>query len=107
VLVRRGTCPPVGKIADANALDGQTWVIRYQPLYARVKTVDDSVALQFASLSINAAADHADAMRFVSQRAEPFRVGDLPNLRPEQQTDLARTLIVSGFLVRLPEPESS
>ena len=26
----------------------------------------------------------------------------LPGLRPEQQTDLARTLIVSGFLVRLP-----
>ena len=34
---------------------------------------------------------------------EPFRVGDLPGLRPEQQTDLARTLIVSGFLVRLPD----
>jgi Cupin superfamily protein len=107
VLVRRGTCPPVGKIADANALDGQTWVIRYQPLYARVKTVDDGVTLQFASLSINAAADHAAAMRFVSQRAEPFRIGDLPGLRPEQQTDLARTLLVSGFLVRLPESESS
>ena len=66
VLVRRGTCPPVGKIAGANALDGQTWVIKYQPLYARVKTVDDGVTLQFASLSINAAADHAAAMRFVS-----------------------------------------
>jgi lysine-specific demethylase/histidyl-hydroxylase NO66 len=41
-------------------------------------------------------------LRFVSASTEPFHVGDLPGLRPEQQTDLARTLLVSGFLVRLP-----
>jgi ribosomal protein L16 Arg81 hydroxylase len=102
VLVRRGTCPPIGKIADANAIDAETRVMKHQPLYARVKQVDDGVTLQFASLSINAAADHEAAMRFVAHSAEPFRVGELPGLRPHQQTDLARTLIVSGFLIRLP-----
>jgi ribosomal protein L16 Arg81 hydroxylase len=101
VLVRRGTCPPVGKISSANGIDGQTWVVKHQPLYARAKTLDDGVTLEFASLSINAAADHEAAMRFVARSAEPFRVGDLPGLRAEQQTDLARTLIVSGFLTRL------
>jgi len=102
-LVRRGQCPPVGKIADAKAIDAQTLVVKYQPLYSRVKAVDDGVVLEFASLSINAAADHEAAMRFISSSTEPFRVGDLPGLRPAQQTDLARTLIVSGFLVRLPD----
>ena len=29
VLVRRGTCPPVGKITSANAIDGQTWVVKH------------------------------------------------------------------------------
>jgi bifunctional lysine-specific demethylase and histidyl-hydroxylase NO66 len=42
-------------------------------------------------------------MRFASSSTGPFRVGDLPGLTVKQQTDLARTLIVSGFLVRLPE----
>jgi hypothetical protein len=107
VLVRRGTCPPVGKIASANAIDGQTWVVKHQPLYAHVKTVADGVTLQFASLSINAAADHEDAMRFVAHSVEPFRVGDLPALRSDQQADLARTLIVSGFLASLTESENS
>jgi ribosomal protein L16 Arg81 hydroxylase len=102
-LVRRGRCPPVGQIARANAIDGQTRVAKYQPLYSRVKAVDDGVALQFASLSISAARDHEAALRFVSSSTEPFRVGDLPGLRAGQQTDLARTLIVSGFLVRLPD----
>lgn len=103
VLVRRGTCPPIGPIGGANTIDVQTRVVKYQPLYSRVKAVDDGVTLQFASLSINAGADHVAAMRFVSQSVEPFEVGDLPGLLPQQQTDLARTLIVSGFLVRLPD----
>jgi hypothetical protein len=76
-------------------------VAKYQPLYSRVKAVDDGVVLQFASLSINAGSDHEAAMRFVSGSTGPFRVGELPGLRAGQQTDLARTLIVSGFLVRL------
>ena len=103
VLVRRGTCPPVGQVASAKAIDEQTLVAKYQPLYSRVKVVDDGVTLDFASLSINAGSDHDAAMRFVSSSTGPFRVGDLPGLQPKQQTDLARTLIVSGFLVRLPE----
>jgi lysine-specific demethylase/histidyl-hydroxylase NO66 len=74
-------------------------VVKHQTLYAHVKTVGESVTLQFASLSINVGADHEDALRFVAHHAEPFRVGDLPGLRPDQQRDLARTLIVSGFLV--------
>jgi ribosomal protein L16 Arg81 hydroxylase len=101
VLVRRGKCPPVGKIASANSIDGQTWVMKHQPLYARAKALDDGVTLQFASLSINAGADHEAALQFVARSAEPFRVGDIPGLRAEQQTDLARTLIVSGFLARV------
>jgi hypothetical protein len=103
VLVRHGLCPPVGKISDASAIDGQTRVVKYQPLYSRVKALDDGFTLQFASLSINAAADHEAALRFLSGSTEPFRVGELPGLSARQQTDLARTLIVSGFLVRLPD----
>jgi ribosomal protein L16 Arg81 hydroxylase len=103
VLVRRGKCPPVGKITRAP-LDGQTWVVKHQPLYAHVKTVGEGVTLQFASLSVNAGADHEDALRFVAHQVEPFRVADLPGLRSDQQRDLAQTLIVSGFLVPLAEP---
>ena len=40
---------------------------------------------------------------FSRDSAAPFRVGDLPGLAATQQTELARTLIVSGFLVRLPD----
>jgi ribosomal protein L16 Arg81 hydroxylase len=103
VLVRRGQCPPIGKISDANAIDGQTRVVKYHPLYSRVKAVEDGFALQFASLSTNVAADHEAALRFISTATEPFRVSELPGLSVRQQTDLARTLIVSGFLVRLPD----
>ena len=103
VLVRRGTCPPVGQIASAKAIDEQTRVAKYDPLYSRVKVADDGVTLDFASLSISAGSDHDAAMRFISNSTSPFRVGDLPGLHAKQQTDLARTLIVSGFLVRLPE----
>lgn len=107
VLVRRGACPPVGKIASANAIDGQTWVVKHRPLYAHVKTVADGVTLQFASLSINAGADHEAAMRFVAHSVEPFRVGDMPGLRSDQQRDLARSLIVSGFLAPSSSAENS
>jgi hypothetical protein len=93
----------VGQIANVNAIDGQTRVVKYQPLYSRVKPVDNGVALDFASLSITAGADHEAAMRFISSSTEPFRIGDLPGLQAGQQADLARTLIVSGYLVRLPD----
>jgi hypothetical protein len=82
-------------------------VVKHQPLYAHVKTVGEGVTLQFASLSINAGADHEDALRFVAHHVEPFRVADLPGLCPDQQRDLARTLIVSGFLVPLDEAVNS
>jgi ribosomal protein L16 Arg81 hydroxylase len=101
VLIRRGRCPPVGPISNAGGIDGQTLVTKYKPLYSRVKAVAGGVALQFAKLSINAAVDHEPALLFISRSTEPFRVRDLPGLRAEQQIELARKLIVSGFLVRL------
>ncbi|MGH7733115.1 MAG: cupin, partial [Gemmatimonadales bacterium] len=103
VLARRGRCPPVGQVSNTVGIDGRTLVVRYQPLYSRVTAVAGGVALQFAQLSITVAPDHEAAMLFVSNSTEPFRVGDLPGLTAAQQTDLARTLIVSGFLVRLPD----
>jgi hypothetical protein len=103
VLVRRGRCPPIGQISNAAGIDGQTLVRKYQPLYSWVKDVPDGVALQFASLSIRGGPDHKAAMLFISSSTEPFQVGELPELRPEQQIELARSLIVSGFLVRPPD----
>ncbi|MBV9577450.1 MAG: cupin, partial [Chloroflexi bacterium] len=100
ILVRRGQCPPVGPVSDALAIDGQTVVRKYQPLYSRVTAGNGGVTLQFAQVSIPASSDHKAAMLFVSGSTEPFRVGDLPGLRAAQQTELARILIVSGFLVR-------
>jgi hypothetical protein len=46
-------------------------------------------------------------MRFMAHSVEPFRVGQLPGLRSDQQTDLARALVVSGFLAPLTESENS
>ncbi|MGH3968476.1 MAG: cupin domain-containing protein [Mycobacterium sp.] len=103
VLVRRGRCPPVGPASNAAGIDGQTLVVRYQPLYSRVTAVAGGVALHFAQLVIPVGRDHEAALRFVSSNTEPFRVCDLPGLSAEQQTELARTLMVSGFLVRLPD----
>ena len=101
VLVRRGRCPPVGQISNAVGIDGQTVVRKHQPLYSRVKAAAGGVALQFSTLSIHAGTDHEAAMMFISRSTEPFRVRELPGLRPVQQIELARKLIVSGFLVRL------
>ena len=89
VLVRRGRCPPVGKISDARAINGQTRLVKFQPLYSQVKTTDSGVTLEFASLSINADSDHGAALRFVSASTEPFHVGDLPGL-PGEQLDQGR-----------------
>jgi hypothetical protein len=58
--------------------------------------------LHFAQLVVNAAPDHGEALQFLSKSTEPFRVCDLPGLSEAQQTELARTLIANGFLVRLP-----
>ncbi|MDI3315057.1 MAG: cupin domain-containing protein [Mycobacterium sp.] len=105
LLVRRGRCPPVGPAIGAVAIDGHTRVVKYQPLYSRVTTHPGGVALHFAQLSITAGPDHEAAMLFVSRSTRPFRVGELPGLRAAQQTELARTLITSGFLRRLPDGE--
>lgn len=102
VLVRRGRCPPVGAASDSVEIDGHTRVVKYQPLYSTVRTVPGGVALQFAQLSIRVGPDHEAALLFASRNARPFRVGELPELTVAQQVALARTLIATGFLVRLP-----
>lgn len=101
VLVRRGRCPPVGRVSDTVGIDGQTLVAKYEPLYARVAHVDDRVVLQFAQLSVGAGADHEAAMLFLAGSTGPFRVADLPGLSAAQRTGLAQTLILNGFLLRL------
>lgn len=103
VLVRRGRCPPVGRVSNALGIGGQTLVVKYQPLYSRVLTDAEGVALQFAQLLITVGPDHEAAIQFISGSTGPFRVGDLPGLSEAQQTELARTLVMSGFLVRLPD----
>jgi lysine-specific demethylase/histidyl-hydroxylase NO66 len=100
-LVRRGQSPPVGEVSNTIGIDGQTLVVRYQPLYSRVTVVAGGVVLQFAQSSIPAASDHEAAMMFLWSSTEPFRVRELPGLLAAQQAELARTLIASGFLVRL------
>jgi bifunctional lysine-specific demethylase and histidyl-hydroxylase NO66 len=102
-LVRRGQSPPVGQaITNAIGIAGHVRVVKYQPLFSRVTETADGVALHFAQLVVSAAPDHSEALRFLSKSTEPFRVCDLPGLSEAQQTDLARTLIANGFLVRLP-----
>jgi len=101
VLVRRGRCPPVGRVSDTVGINGLTLVAKYEPLYARVARVDDRVVLQFARLSVAAGADHEAAMLFLAGSTEPFQVGELPALNAAQQVGLAKTLILNGFLVRL------
>ncbi|MFY2861790.1 cupin domain-containing protein [Mycobacterium sp. THU-M104] len=102
VLVRRGRCPPVGAVADAMAVEGRTRVGKYRPLYARVAPTADGVTLQFSQLSIAAPADHEAALRFMASSTQPFHVCELPGLRLDQQIVLARRLVTSGFLIRLP-----
>jgi bifunctional lysine-specific demethylase and histidyl-hydroxylase NO66 len=102
-LVRRGQSPPVGQaITNAIGAAGHVRVVKYQPLFSRVTETSDGVALHFAQLVVNAAPDHGEALHFLSKSTEPFRVCDLPGLSEAQQTELARTLIANGFLVRLP-----
>ena len=103
-LVKRGKCPPVAQaISNALGIDGNARVVKYQPLYSRVTDIPGGVALHFAQLVINAGSGHKDALQFLSKSTEPFRICDLPGLSAAEQTELARTLIVTGFLVRLPD----
>ena len=103
VLVRRGRCPPIGPVSATAGVDGNTLVRTYQPLFSWVTTVTDGVVLHFAGVSISASSDHEAAMRFLAKRAAPMRVSDLPGLYEGQQVDLARSLLVSGYLVLEPE----
>ena len=101
-LVKRGQTPPVGQsMSNAVGIDGHARVMKYQPLYSRVADTPDGVALHFAQLVVTAGFDHKDALQFLSKSTEPFRICDLPGLSAAQQTELARSLIISGFLVRL------
>jgi bifunctional lysine-specific demethylase and histidyl-hydroxylase NO66 len=103
-LVRRGLSPPVGQtLSDAVGIDSRSRVMKYQPLYSRVTELPDGITLHFAQLTVKATPDHKDALHFVSKSIEPFEVCDLPGLSAAQQTELARALIVNGFLVRLPD----
>jgi bifunctional lysine-specific demethylase and histidyl-hydroxylase NO66 len=103
-LVKRGKCPPVAQaVSNALGIDGNARVVKYQPLYSRVTDIPGGVALHFAQLVINAGSGHKDALQFLSKSTEPFRICDLPGLSAAEQTELVRTLIVTGFLVRLPD----
>jgi len=101
-LVKRGQCAPAGQaISNTVGIDGNTQVMKYQPLYSRVTDTSDGVALHFAQLVTKAAPDYKDALQFLSKNVEPFRICDIPGLSAAQQTELARSLIATGFLVRL------
>jgi lysine-specific demethylase/histidyl-hydroxylase NO66 len=103
-LVRRGLSPTVGQtFSNAVGIDSRSRVMKFQPLYSRVTELPDGVTLHFAQLTVKATPDHRDALQFVSKSTEPFRVCDLPGLTAVQRTDLARSLIINGFLVRLPD----
>jgi bifunctional lysine-specific demethylase and histidyl-hydroxylase NO66 len=110
-LVRRGRCRPVGQMVSnavkLKQVDGQMLVAKYRPLYSRVLAIADGVALQFGQSLVSAGSDHRAAMLFLSKGAEPFRVREIPGLSEDQQRDLARTLIVDGFLIRLSEPTNA
>jgi lysine-specific demethylase/histidyl-hydroxylase NO66 len=103
-LVRRGQCKPLGAgISDAVAIDDQTRVVKYQPLYSRVTEKSDGVALHFAQSVVNVTADHESALQFLAKSTAPFRIRDLAELSEVQRLELARTLILQGFLIRLPD----
>jgi bifunctional lysine-specific demethylase and histidyl-hydroxylase NO66 len=102
-LVKRGQCKPlVTGISDAVAIDDQTRVVKYQPLYSRVTEKTDAVALHFAQSVVNVTADHKSALQFLAKSTAPFQISDLPELSEAQRLELARTLIMQGFLIRLP-----
>lgn len=104
-LLRRGRCQPSGQfIADIVGRDGITTdshLIRSQPLYARVMVIGGGIGLQFAQTMVTADTAYRDAMLYLSQRRDPFKVHDIPGLSGDQQVELARKLLVDGFLVQM------
>jgi bifunctional lysine-specific demethylase and histidyl-hydroxylase NO66 len=100
-LVRRGQCQPLGAgISDAVGIDDTTLVAKHQPLYARVTGGAEGVTLHFAQSGVDAPPDHREALQFLAKRTEPFRINDIPGLSETQRVELARTLIMQGFLRR-------
>src|SRR3546814_16871674 len=75
---------------------------RNQPLYARVLALGGGVGLQFAQKLVTAGANHRDAMLFLSRQSDPFKVADIPGISADEQTELARKLLVDGFMVKIP-----
>ena len=106
-LIRRGRCSLSGRLVadavDAGQISAKTWVERSHPLYSRVLALNDGVALQFAQSLVPAGPDHRAAMLYLSRRTGAFQVGDIPDIAEAQQIELARKLVVDGFLIRLPE----
>jgi bifunctional lysine-specific demethylase and histidyl-hydroxylase NO66 len=107
MLLRRGRCSLAGRLVadavDAGHINARTWVERSHPLYSRVLALNDGVALQFAQSLVPAGQDHRGAMLYLSRRTGVFQVGDIPDIAEPQQIELARKLLVDGFLIRLPE----
>jgi Uncharacterized conserved protein len=105
-LLRRGRCQPAGRlVADVTSRDGITQESRLaknEPLYARVLALGGGVALQFAQTLVTADNSHREALLFLSRRRRPFRVAEIPGLAPNARAELARKLLVDGFLVQAP-----
>ena len=105
-LVRRGRCPPAGRlVADvtgSGAITQASRLGRNQPLYARVLALGGGVGLQFAQTLVTADASHRDAMLFLSRQRDPFQVAEIPGISADERTELARKLLVDGFLVQMP-----
>jgi len=107
--VKRG-CPGFfdALLPGSSTVDELLELFRHEPSAVRLvrgktKRAPTGVALHFAQLVIKVAPDHKDTLQFLSKNTEPFRICDLPGLSAAQQTELARTLIVTGFLIRLPD----
>lgn len=102
-LIRRGQCVPLGSgLADAIEIDDDTQVFRFRPLYARLADRDGQVVLSFAQSEVTAVPAHRDALAFVAGSTTPFAIREIPDLTTPQRLELARTLLMHGFLVRFP-----
>jgi hypothetical protein len=105
-LVRRGRCVVAGQLVEnsfeAAHIGQQTELAKSRPLYARVLAIDGGVGLQFGESMVTAGDNHRAAMLFLANVSQPFRVGDIPGLPRQQQIELARKLVIDGFLIRTP-----
>ena len=76
-------------------------MVKCQPLYSRVTESPGGVVLHFAQSVVNAGLEFRDAMNFLAKSTEPLQVSDIPGLSETERIELARTLILQGFLIRL------